>query len=616
MIRVDKEVFGQKYDYKSGYRGLTLQDICTAGGDFLLRTQYMNLRIEDIIPEASTITRENLEAPIITPQSQTYDINNKSSWKNITIKNPNPAGVSETNYNLQVLDGDGKLVLSITEGCTFEGDSIVLDWDGEQLAKVAENLKSSGYALRVNAKCYVTEEQKDNYNSPSATASQIYYFKHPTHRIMIKALPYDNSGDPTITVVGSVANKNTWLTVGEGDLITLQGGFGNDPFKFNSFSTSDAESQKGVISGTFNPVKVNSNQYTISIPEGYADDEVVVYAWYDSPKIGVKTRVFTNYFNSDADGISWVDGKQVMVHKYEYSEWCSKDEYINTYEWASCAPYAGIGQPQFPSFVPEGTDLTALSFADKEAEDAEASSFDLYYPTGNSDSDYHKFGVDLTARIMSDTSTVRNYNAIVMVKKDNAYMTTAEIKSNSSSNALLASGDKVPVVNTSYYYCVVNGLAFPFGDGDILNGAAAVSQWYSVDGTSVLPAVSEELPFNNVIDKQDTETPTFKVVFFIVNKNTLSSIDRLTQGYDYVFKVEHAVSPNASKTGVDMVDVSNGLLIVGKRGCATFASDAQQRVQVYNVLGQQMCSFELNGSHTVSLPQGVYVANGQKFIVK
>ena len=69
-------------------------------------------------------------------------------------------------------------------------------------------------------------------------------------------------------------------------------------------------------------------------------------------------------------------------------------------------------------------------------------------------------------------------------------------------------------------------------------------------------------------------------------------------------------------TGVDVNKVANGLLIVGKQGCATFVSNAEQMVRVFNILGQQVAAFNLNGSHTVELPQGIYVANGQKFIVK
>ena len=69
-------------------------------------------------------------------------------------------------------------------------------------------------------------------------------------------------------------------------------------------------------------------------------------------------------------------------------------------------------------------------------------------------------------------------------------------------------------------------------------------------------------------------------------------------------------------TGVDQVTVGNGLLVVGRTGCATFSSGAEQTVNVHNVLGQQVASFMLNGSKTISLPSGVYVAGGQKFIVK
>ena len=615
VVRVNPAVYGSYYTSSSWWSALK-SDVCQASGDYMLRTQYINLRIEDIIPEATTIQRENLSSPIVTPQAQVYDIKDKSTWKNIVIKNPNPEGVSKTNYSIEVLDADGKQVLNITEDCIFEGDSITLNWDEGKMIQVADSIKDSGYAVRISAKCFVTDDYKDEYNSPSTVASQIYYFKYPLYRVTIKALPYTNSGDPTMSTSGITVAKDVQLIVSENDVVTLYGGYGNEPFTFDGFSTSESESQKGVIDSEFNPTKITDNQYTITIPVGYAGNDIVIYAWYKSPKIGVKTRVNTNYFNGNADGISWVGDKQVLVHKYEYSDWCTNENYISTYEWANCAPYAGIGKPQFPSFVPDGTDLSTLNFADKEVADAVADSYDLYYPTGNIENDYHKFGVDLTARVMSDTTTLSNYNVVVMVKKDDAYMTKADVADNAQQSLVsLTSSDKAPVATSPYYYYVVNGFAYPFGEGEVLNNASGVYQWYSAS-SSVTPAVSEAMTFSNLIDKQGSETPVYKVVFFIVNKNTLSSVDKLIAGSDYVFKVEHEVHPNSSKTGVDDVDMTNGLVVVGKTGCATFTSNQGQVVNVYNVLGQQMCSFNLDGSYTVELPQGVYVANGQKFIVK
>ncbi len=587
-------------------------NICSRSGDYLLRSRYMNLRIEDILPDATPIEKESLLPPIITPVSQTYDVNAADTWGDITIKNPNPTGVSSTNYNIQVFGANNKLMKEITENCTFSEDSLVLTWDGNILAEVKEML-AAGYSVRVNAKCYANQDKLDKYSSPSTATSQIYYFKHPTHKVKIVAMPFANSGDPTISIVGSSAEKDTWLVVGEGETITLYGGYGNEPFHFECFSTDSTD--KSTFDKRFNPTKVTNNQYTVTIGSGYTGEEITFYAWYKSPAIGVKTRVNTNYYNSEADDAQWIDGKLTLIHKYEFTDWCKNTNYINTYDWGGTdikAP-AGVGKPQFPSFV-EGTELSELSFADGEVMDAKAE--ELYYPTGESKS-YKVYGLDLTARIMSDTSTVNQYNAIVMVKRGDDYMTETDFSKNAIANANVLKAPAKASVMSNYYYYVVNGYAQPFSsDGVIAKNSQGVHSWCSKERNTVLPAVSDTMVFKDVIDKTSTETPIYNVVFFIVNKNTLPSIKNLVDGKDYIFKVEHPINPNASKTGIDVTKAANGLLIVGKQGSATFTSNAEQMVRVYNVLGQQVASFNLNGSQTIALPQGVYVAGGQKFIVK
>lgn len=360
---------------------------------------------------------------------------------------------------------------------------------------------------------------------------------------------------------------------------------------------------------------VTTNQYKVTIPEKYTGGEITFYAWYASPAIGVKSRVNTNYYNSEADDAQWIDGKLTLIHKYEFTDWCKNEIYKYDYEWGSAKADAGVGHPQFPAFVKEVTDYSDLNFTNGEVADATA--YELYYPTGTDKTkSYRRWGLDLTARIMSDTSTVKNYNAIVMVKRDNEYMTDTDFTTNNENNANAKKVRSLKAAQSSYYYYVVNGYAYPFNpQGTIGLNAKGTQRWFT-NSETVLPAVTDAMEFNNAIDSTSTVTPNYYVVFFIVNKNTLPSIQNLVDGKDYIFKVEHPILPNAEKTGVDVTKIANGLLIVGKQGCATFASNAEQMVRVFNILGQQVATFNLNGSHTVELPQGIYVANGQKFIVK
>lgn len=600
--------------------GNTQADGCTRG-DFVMRSQYMNLRIGDIIDGATAPNKQSLLPPVITPETQTYDYNDPATWKNVVIKNVNPKDAnSYVNYNIEVIDNTGKQVKILSDGLSFSGDSIVLKWTaGGGLDKVKSDIKN-GYMLRVNAKCYT---QNISYISPSQAAMQIYYFKTPTRKIQIVAVPNDNNGDPRIQANGTLAGKNTPVVAGVGDKVIVFGGNAKKPYEFKYFTSDYANHKQQYFDAKLNAKQDNPNQYTLTMPseKDFPDngaDCITIYAYYNQEPIGVETLVSSNFFNSAHNTYyrnpnNWNDVTTTR-HGF-YTAWCSEEGFDGTkgrkwYDGSSIADtvYAWH-QPAADLDLAKGNDPQNVQVNDK-----------LQYPTQQGKT-YRDFGLDLTAQIMSDKSTFENYTAVVMLynETEGRYMLKSEL--NKSAAVAKAQSSLLPVNATpEYAYYVVNGRVAQYAaTGSVAMNALGVTSWYGNNGKEPTPAVSGKMTFADIIDRNGLDgTPKYKVVFFIVYKTGTEnfSVADLADGKNFAIKIEHGVEPNGSMTGVDKVTMGNGLLVVGKTGCATFSSGAEQTVNVHNVLGQQVASFVLNGSKTISLPSGVYVAGGQKFIVK
>ena len=60
---------------------------------------------------------------------------------------------------------------------------------------------------------------------------------------------------------------------------------------------------------------------------------------------------------------------------------------------------------------------------------------------------------------------------------------------------------------------------------------------------------------------------------------------------------------------------ANGLITGRVDGGANFMSANPMSVTIVDMLGRMVKKFDLNGDKMISLPKGVYIANGKKFIV-
>ena len=72
-------------------------------------------------------------------------------------------------------------------------------------------------------------------------------------------------------------------------------------------------------------------------------------------------------------------------------------------------------------------------------------------------------------------------------------------------------------------------------------------------------------------------------------------------------------------TGINDLNASKvGLQIVGGHGCLTVSSDADAIVRVFTVAGQLVANEDITAGETLrmNVPQGVYLVNGVKVVVR
>ena len=77
----------------------------------------------------------------------------------------------------------------------------------------------------------------------------------------------------------------------------------------------------------------------------------------------------------------------------------------------------------------------------------------------------------------------------------------------------------------------------------------------------------------------------------------------------------HRIIQTTVPTTVESVEQEDELIIASVNGGAQFIG-YEARVDVYNMMGTLVATFPLNGTRYVELPQGIYIANGKKFVVR
>ncbi len=336
-------------------------------GDYLLSSWYMNFRIGDIIPGATTTTSTTTAytAPTISPVSQTYDLIS-SDRPQVTISQTNGSSVT-TYYLIQYYLNGSDAVNKTTATLSFTGNSKSFSWSDICTALGISDVVANSY-IRISA-----------YVSGSNTTSVIYSFRNNVRKLRVVPMPVNNLGDITLSSVNmSPAGPYEVFKVAEGETVTLNAP-GAYSYKFIKYTTDSlGTSALSSLVSSYSSVNKDGYQVQFAVPKDEslypteANGIFNIYAWYNM-KGGLYTKVKTSYNVKDNTSL-----------------WCT-DSSVKT-------------EPTVSSTL----SLTAPSKADNSA------SMLYYYNNENS--------MSATMDIIPDAETCKNINLVVLARIGNQYI--------------------------------------------------------------------------------------------------------------------------------------------------------------------------------------------------
>ena len=534
-------------------------------GDWVMGQYYMNLRIGDIIPGAEQPEPVKIDAPVISPNSATFNSVDATDRPEITISHKNYDTYADTynatdskvitNYDVEYFDTEGKLVARANIA-NFDAASQTLTWEQawKSLIKVGSTetytadptLNNKNTSVRVTAYCVWDKDAQ----VVSAKATKIYTFDTPVRLIKVVGLPTSGASTTTLATQGSSVGSDVWLTVGLDKEVHLNAPE-KYPYSFVGFyyTYSAEETAQVPLSEklTYNKVSGMEHQIVFNVPsikelpDNYNTDGVqglVIYAVY-KVKAGFLTRVNTQYNNGVAGGNTFDS---------QYSYWTPAPEYQSLIE------FARGGEQQSSTLVittPENQDNMFSGGT------GTASNGGLTYPSKLN------YGLDAYVTVVPDAKAAENLNAIVRVKKNGTYLADYYVV-NSYTQALYgnivspAKGCK----GVLQWYGFNDGVLCPQTVGmrsyevgsNKKNGAhksivegGSNGAWYKVD---------TDIAFNGICTQGEAFDGTVEVEVYLVN-NDITSVDQLNNKNFYIAKVTHNIvlnnDPNHA-TGVEDVN--------------------------------------------------------------
>lgn len=287
-------------------------------GDWVMGQYYINLRIGDIVDGAEQPDPVKIDAPVISPNSSTYDSYNTADRPTITISHQNYVNYPDiynvetakvnTLYDFEFFNAEGVLDKQVNLKI-FQTESASFTW--EQVYKAMgytddPAAQKKGWYLRVSAYCV----SDDNSAVVSNKDVKIYTFTNPVRNIKVIGLPTSGASKTELSTQGNTVGSDVWLTVGVGQEVHLNAP-ALYPFKFKGFyyeykmNGADNEQVKLSQKLTYNEVSGMQHQITFTVPSvaALADNHndvdgvgLVIYAVYDV-EAGFSTRVNTQYNN-------------------------------------------------------------------------------------------------------------------------------------------------------------------------------------------------------------------------------------------------------------------------------------------------------------------------------
>lgn len=535
-------------------------------GDWVMGQYYINLRIGDLIDGAEQPEPVKIDAPVISPNSSTYDSYNTASRPTITISHQNYVNYPDiydvntakvnTLYDFEFFNADGVLQKQVNLK-SFQTESASFTW--EQVYRAMgytddpAHMKK-GWYLRVSAYCV----SDANSAVVSNKDVKIYTFANPVRNIKVIGLPTSGASTTTLSTQGNSVGSDVWLTVGVDQEVQLNAP-AKYPFKFVGFyyaykmNGNDSEQTTWYSKVPYTEVSGIKHQIIFKVPsvESVRDNHndidgngLVIYAVYEV-EAGFSTRVNTQYNN----GI--VGGKYESQHSYwtpntdtEHVERIQNAVGGTKHEKNLVIPVAG---------KQDNNHVGGNGNAEKGG---------LTYPQELN------YGLDAFVTLVPDSRAAVNLNAIVRVKKGDAYLPNYYVVNGANQalygNITSAFNGCLGVVN---WYAYSDGEFYPKAVGmksyevgtnqkpkttarrSIVEGGPGANggygAWYKVDS---------DISFAGICEMAETFDGVVTVEIYLVNGG-VTSVNELSNSNYYITKVSHTIVKDPTiSTGVEDVD--------------------------------------------------------------
>lgn len=533
-------------------------------GDWVMGQYYINLRIGDLIDGAEQPEPVKIDAPVISPNSSTYDSYETADRHRptITISHKNYVNYPDiydvetakvnTLYDFEFFNAEGVLQKQVNLN-SFQTESASFTWKEVYEAMGYTNdpaYQKKGWYLRVSAYCV----SDANSAVVSNKDVKIYTFANPVRNIKVIGLPTSGASKTELSTQGNTVGSDVWLTVGVGQEVRINAP-ALYPFTFNGFyykykmngSTNEQVKLSQKLPDNYNEVSGMQHQITFTVPSvsALADNHndvdgagLVIYAVYDVVA-GFSTRVNTQYNNG------------LVGDKYEsqYSYWVPKQEatYIDRIVNAK-----GGDEFEKDLSLPVAPKQDNVFLGGNGKGDAGA----LTYPQALN------YGLDAYVTLVPDSRAAKYLNAIIRVKKDDAYLQNYYVVNGANQalygNITSAFNGCLGVVN---WYAHSGGEFYPKAVGmktyevgskpkatsarrSIVEGGAG-GAWYKVDS---------DISFAGICEKAETFDGVVTVEIYLVNGD-VTSVNELSNSNYYITKVSHTIVKDPTiSTGVEDVD--------------------------------------------------------------
>lgn len=530
-------------------------------GDWVMGQYYINLRIGDIVDGAEQPDPVKIDAPVIAPNSSTYDSYNTAARPTITISHQNYVNYPDiydvetakvnTLYDFEFFNAEGVLQKQVNLN-SFQTESASFTW--EQVYKAMgytddPAAQKKGWYLRVSAYC-VSDKNSAVVSNKDV---KIYTFTNPVRNIKVIGLPTSGASKTELSTQGNTVGSDVWLTVGVGQEVHLNAP-ALYPFTFKGFyyeykmNGADNEQVKLSQKLTYNEVSGMKHQITFTVPSvaALADNHndvdgagLVIYAVYNV-EAGFSTRVNTQYNNG-------LNSSGIYESQYSYWTPSTDTQHVERIQGAK-----GGTQQDKDLVIPvaENQNNTHIGGTGNAAD------VGLTYPQALN------YGLDAYVTLVPDSRAAKYLNAIIRVKKDDAYLQNYYVVNGANQalygNITSAFNGCLGVVN---WYAHSGGEFYPKAVGmktyevgskpkatsarrSIVEGGAN-GAWYKVDS---------DISFAGICEKAETFDGVVTVEIYLVNGD-VTSVNELSNSNYYITKVSHTIVKDPTiSTGVEDVD--------------------------------------------------------------